>query len=688
MKKGILLFIIFLQMIPFAGLSQTATAGIGEHTAECGSVVTVPVFISGFNSVGAIDMQIAAVPGVISYLSFDDPNNVGGFMIYTTVVNDDYRIAISWIDPDFGTLVGVNFPDGVLLNLNLEYLDGSSELIFMDGYCDVSLMPDQALLDVSYSNGSIGPEPWTWTGTESDDWHNKYNWNKNMEPLAGSIVLIDRSHSHHLNFPHISGSAVVSHIQIEGDINLNIGSTGRLTADVINNNSTHSSGGIIISSDAESTGSILNYTADVNGSIECFFDGPAWTWKQVSSPVAEQLVSPAFDQCAVFTHYEPVNNWVSYQNQTVWPAWIHANNASMFLNPARGYMIACNDGQKRVFSGVMNQGITEYALSMAAHPDDNPGFNLVGNPYPSAIDWKAVSGWSGRNNLQEDLGGYSIWVWNQEYGNYGVYNTAFESDFGTFGASRYIQPMQGFFVKAASNGGLLSMNDNVRLHIPQASKNSHIHNSSAGLEVTNNANSYKDEVFIQTGQVQHQGVIEKIFSHIQQAPGLYFIENEEAYSAFFTDNISDRSLALGFRPGAAAIYSIAAKGNHEDMQLILEDTHLSVKHNLTRDGSYAFNARAGDLPARFFLHLKQTTGINKPFAQIPVLFLHQGFLSFMNPMAEETQVRIFDTRGRLTAIFETDNEGNFEWKFIIPPGLYFYQVVNKKYIYTGKIIAQ
>jgi hypothetical protein len=688
MKTGKLLLIIFLQMISFAVMGQTATASIGDHTTVPGSIITVPVFVNGFNSVGAIDMQIATVPGVVNYLSFDDPNNVGGFMIYATLVGADYRIAISWIDPDFGTLVGVDFPDGVFLNLNLEYLDGFSELTFMDGYCDVSLMPDQALLDVSYSNGSIGPEPWIWTGTESDDWHNKYNWNKNMEPQAGSVVLIDRSHAYYLNFPLISGSAVVSHIQIEGDINLNIGSTGRLTADVINNNSTHSSGGILISSDAESTGSILNYTEDVTGSIECFFDGPEWNWKQVSSPVAEQFISPAFDQCAVFTHYEPVNNWVSYQNQTVWPAWSHANNASMFFNPAWGYMMACNDGQKRVFTGLMNQGLIEFTLSKAAHTDDNPGFNLIGNPYPSAIDWKAVSGWGGRNNLQEDMGGYSIWVWNHEYGNYGVYNTAFESEHGTFGASRYIEPMQGFFVKAAGNGGLLSMNDNVRLHMPQGSKSSHIHNSFAGLEVINNANKYKDEVFIQPGQLFHQGVIEKIFSHIQQAPGLYFIDNEEAYCAYFIDNTSDQPLKLGFRSGSDAIYSISAKGKHDAIEMILEDTHFSIKHNLTRDGSYSFNANIGNAPERFYLHLKQSTGINQPDVQFPGLFMRQGFLCFNNPGKEESEIRVFDTGGRIIASYKAKDIGFSEWKFMMPPGLYFYQVVSKNKIYTGKIIAQ
>jgi hypothetical protein len=38
------------------------------------------------------------------------------------------------------------------------------------------------------------------------------------------------------------------------------------------------------------------------------------------------------------------------------------------------------------------------------------GFNLIGNPYPSSIDWKSGTGWL-RTDLVVSGGGYDMWIW-------------------------------------------------------------------------------------------------------------------------------------------------------------------------------------------------------------------------------------------------------------------------------------
>ena len=94
--------------------------------------------------------------------------------------------------------------------------------------------------------------------------------------------------------------------------------------------------------------------------------------------------------------------------------------------------------------------------------DSLKGFNLTGNPYPSSIDWRASSGWT-RSDLVSTGGGYDMWIWNPTANNYGVYNSADADGVGTNSVTRYIAPMQGYFVTASSAGNL-SMNNDVRVH--------------------------------------------------------------------------------------------------------------------------------------------------------------------------------------------------------------------------------
>jgi len=88
------------------------------------------------------------------------------------------------------------------------------------------------------------------------------------------------------------------------------------------------------------------------------------------------------------------------------------------------------------------------------------GWNLMGNPYPSPIDWDAASGWTKPGNLQ---GGF--WRYNATLG-YGAY----VSGLGWTGASpaptnpNVIPSSQGFFVRLATGtSGNMAATENVKI---------------------------------------------------------------------------------------------------------------------------------------------------------------------------------------------------------------------------------
>ena len=128
------------------------------------------------------------------------------------------------------------------------------------------------------------------------------------------------------------------------------------------------------------------------------------------------------------------------------------------LTVTRGYMIYYPAGSNTTYSftGPMNNGsltaTTSYTTTAGAV---NKGFNLVPNPYPSAIDWEA-SAWT-KTNIDN-----AIYVWNS-----GVSTTNYASYINgssTNGGSRYIAPGQSFFVHANALSPALTMDNNVRLH--------------------------------------------------------------------------------------------------------------------------------------------------------------------------------------------------------------------------------
>lgn len=86
----------------------------------------------------------------------------------------------------------------------------------------------------------------------------------------------------------------------------------------------------------------------------------------------------------------------------------------------------------------------------------NDGWNLVGNPYPSAIDWNASSGWT-KGNLET-----SIYVGDNSSAT-GHRFATWNGVVGTNGGSQYVASGQAFWVKGNGSGApSLVANENVK----------------------------------------------------------------------------------------------------------------------------------------------------------------------------------------------------------------------------------
>ncbi len=161
-------------------------------------------------------------------------------------------------------------------------------------------------------------------------------------------------------------------------------------------------------------------------------------WHLVSSPVNGETAD-VFNGMYLQSFNETTNIWSDITS---------LNFVMQIMN---GYAAWFDNywNQSVYFTGTFNTGTLGYTGNLTKN---NQGWNLVGNPYPSPIDWDASTGWTktGVDNA----------IYSENDGNWATYINGV----GTNGGSRYLSPCQGFFVRANANPATLGMNNEVRVH--------------------------------------------------------------------------------------------------------------------------------------------------------------------------------------------------------------------------------
>jgi len=203
---------------------------------------------------------------------------------------------------------------------------------------------------------------------------------------------------------------------------LTINPTGALT---VNSGSTLDiSDSFTIKSGPAGTGSFID-NGTLNSpspTVERYFAEDEW--HLISSPVTNA-------QAGIF-----LGMYLQKYNETT-GFWTDIINVTDPLNVMQGYALWIPTATTLTseFSGTLNTGNLNFGFTA-----NNPyGWNLLGNPYPSAIDWDLVVPVSNMNS--------AVYYLDAASGNYVSY-------VGGVGASRYIPPMQGFWISATSSGSL------------------------------------------------------------------------------------------------------------------------------------------------------------------------------------------------------------------------------------------
>jgi hypothetical protein len=317
---------------------------------------------------------------------------------------------------------------------------------------------------------------------------------------------------------------------------------------------------------------------------------------------------------------------------------------------------------------------------------DVRGFNLIGNPYPSVIDWKS-SGWS-RNNLQLTSGGYDMWIWNPQAKNYGVYNTNNIASEGTNGVNQNIAPMQGFYVRAASSG-IISMSNTIRVNNGASTwLKTHNNNNTLKIKIASDSNSGYDEVLVQFGASSNEAGSAKLFSRVKTAPSLYLTLEEMELTVLNLTNTDENTMVpLLFKAGSDENYTLSINTDRKYFGiLLLEDKKTNTVIDLNSNPNYKFKGSVKDAANRFVLHFE---AIQEELEKLPVLIYYDGNKINVDLTLVEGQasIRVYDMLGKM--VLDKKVERKMIHRFMIDPknAIYIVQVNNKEQLASRKVLV-
>jgi hypothetical protein len=389
-----------------------------------------------------------------------------------------------------------------------------------------------------------------------------------------------------------------------------------------------------------------------------------------SSPVASQnlvLFSP-------LTSVSP-SRFYTYNTSTDLYDPITPPSASTF-NTAQGYLIrmpntwvAVGAGSAAAwtgtFTGVPNNGDISITMSNAGQ-----GYNAVGNPYPSALNF-ADFVYANSANIE---GTVYFWRKTNNSANPVSYSTCTTVGCTVNNGHTYTHPElisvgQGFIVQAKAGHTTLNFTNGMRTsdNVNQFFRTSVVNRF--WLELTNTANASfgkKLIAYIPDATLGYDSGLDGLFLNDTKTALLSVADNHDlviqARPAFTSDDV----VPLVLKTDVADTYTITlqeVEGIFNGSQTIfLKDKLTNTSHDFST-GAYTFTTDAGRFDSRFEIVYQNPLAVQQPiFNDTSVVVYKQNNELIINSgNTTMSSVKVFDIRGRL--LMEKNNINATQTKF-------------------------
>ncbi|MCF8366439.1 MAG: T9SS type A sorting domain-containing protein, partial [Bacteroidales bacterium] len=434
-------------------------------------------------------------------------------------------------------------------------------------------------------------------------------------------------------------------LTIENGKSLTINPGAHLTvSDSLKNNAGNA--GLVLKSESSATASLIHNTAGINATVERYipqYSGNAG-WHYISSPVAVQAIQPNF----VASPPDPDEDFYKFYEQQY--IWINAKDNSGNWDPAfeenfvvgRGYNIAYDEDVTKLFEGELNTG--DFTFDETTTPaityteSGGIGWNLMGNPYPSGLDWDLCQ----RTNIDG-----TVYVYDGDNGQYISWN-------GTVGslADGIIPPMNAFFFKASENPELTILND-ARVHTAANFYKSEIFVEDL-LVLKVEGNGFSDQTYIHFNPNATEGFDHDFdaykLSGIAAAPQLYSRIGETKLSINELPYSSDEiTIPLSLKVGVDGDYTISVTQNTfwETVDISLKDLQTNTTYDLSAITQLSITQLTNNSPDRFLLLINGATGIEEnTFGSGIEIYSYGNQVFIKTEGPEEVQVGVYNILGQ------------------------------------------
>ncbi|MDO9155111.1 MAG: T9SS type A sorting domain-containing protein [Paludibacter sp.] len=356
-----------------------------------------------------------------------------------------------------------------------------------------------------------------------------------------------------------------------------------------------------------------------------------------------------------------------------------------------------------VFTGVLNNGNVPISLSRTSATFYQSGFNLIGNPYPSHIQWK---------NAIADTLDIENTIWYRTYNNGWKYPTFvpidagdFAPGIGTFDATGIIAPMQAFWVRKQNVGSrVFSFNNSMRLHsaTPNLLKAPSANNSQRKiirLHITNGIVNDEAVIYFSDlstdGYDKYDGV--KFSSDNVNIPEIYTVADGRKLAINgLNDQNEIKTLPLGFTTLDTSVKSytiaLAELSNFDpETRIILLDGANSIE--LTEGSHYVFESGYADNIDRFTFIVKAsggTTGFSNNNQGNFTVYCNQNkqiTVICKSAVSSDATVSVYSIAGQRIAFKAIENINTF-FDNPLQAGVYLVKIYNAGKITTEKIIIK
>lgn len=659
MKK--LIISTFLILSAILGVVAQPSLTVGTITGISGNLVNVPVTINGCDEnnggipLSAMQFYISYNNSVASYVGLANfyAGMPAGDWVYSGL---NSTLAANWAEPTYSTTVSI--PDGtVLFEIQFAPNNGGTGILAFIGDNLMFDLNYSQIMDASFVNGSITVDPAApvsvWNGT--GNWTTIANWSNgipggvtNTSIASGTVTL---------SIPAFAGT-----LTVEPNAALTITSSGVLNVSNLVLNSTASN---------DATGSFIN-----SGSLQVSENTSVKRW--LSSNEQHFISNPLRSTVELSSLLYPGNPGWIYNYSEPNSNWVNMYDLLSDVLVSYGYSINYTNDQTISFNSTNVDPFNVNATVAPTLTNNGSGWNLVGNPFPSALNWNGT-GWT-KTNIDN-----AIYFYN------GTGYSSYVNGAGVNGGTQYIPSCQGYFVHANASGPKLTMPKSSVIHNTQQyyKADASLNNI---LRLTLNGNGFNDETMIRfdnasTGSFDSDFDAYKLMSMSTEVSQIYSNGDVEYAINCLPELTTGIEVPVSVKISGDGIYTIEAtdldtfSGN---IAIYLEDTKDNKVINLTETPSYTFNAMAGT-DNRFKVVFNTSAGIENPETE--------GFIysSGKNIFIQNHQgdAEIYNLSGQLvTTGYISDNSLHTISLPGSPSGIYLVKVMNDNHIQIQKILVK